>query len=566
MSRGDKLGEGTFGIVYSTASEETGEQRALKRLLAEDKTSFISAVRELDILNKLRGHPYIVQLTAVIFGESDVASCFSPLQGHDRANQRDDAIHFEFEFAKSDLHNYIYAEQPDYALIKQYMVDILLGMEYMHGHGILHRDLKPSNILLFDNDVAKICDMGLSKPYTYQGIQTPGASTSWYRSPDMALGYPHYDYKTDVWSIGCIFYEMIAKRPFIRRVSDNDDAIVSAILGALPAPLPLRKFRELIRSNKWRTVRLSAIHDPKIRTSFIQKFRLTKRGTESFQKDAGSLELFSDLLSKLLAFDWDERITVSEALNHPFFDDSTAKIQNARNKYPPIIGGPSKLLVRRCKEREWMVQSATFMFNHKDQYTWYSHRILFQAMDLYDRYLTAMFEGTTIPPNAIESDYKGLLHNKFEAEIRFLTCVYLCIKYFSSIHIAIPFESIVSDEYKTPEAMAIAEQFEGGFIKGCLEFNIYRPTLYEAADYFRDNLDDIKVRGLFVLYSCNYSINGKSIRDVYSYFRNHLEKDNLEALLVEFNEPNRDLEPLPIDTSKTGPSLPPPPPRNRTVC
>lgn len=546
MLRGNKLGAGTFGIVYSGTSPKSNRQYAIKRNLVEEKTSFIGVPREVDVLNKLRHHPHIVKLEQVSFGQPFNGNCFSPLMGHDRKSQRDDTIHFIFKQASYDLHMFIYgAVIRDFSLIKRYMVNILLGIEYMHSQHIVHRDLKPSNVLIFGEEkdaagignVAKICDFGLSKPYTYQGYQTPNTVTSWYRSPEITLGYPHYDYKSDIWSAGCILYEMMAKRAFIPDVADNNDEILSSILGTLPVELSVRKFRELVRSNKWRQVKLTRAYSPRARKSFKEQIGLTRTGLKQFEQQAGDLDMFCDLIDNMLKFEWDLRYTATQCLNHPFFNDSRHIIEKTRSSYPPKFSEHEQpLIIHKCVERKWMAQAATEIFNNRCSLKWYSNRALFQAMDLFDRYLAAMFHATTIQPNMVESDLKGFIHDKFGAELRFMTCVYLCIKYFSSIHYPISFENIVSKEYRTNEATLIAEQFEGGLIKNCLEYNIYRHTVYEAADNFGDKLEDTDIRDLIVLYSMNNSFTGMKPTELYQYYRNNLKGKPIENLFIPINK------------------------------
>jgi len=546
MLKGNKLGEGTFGIVYSGKSPKSNRRYAIKRNLVEDETSFIGVPREVDVLNKLRYHPHIAKLEQVAFGHPFNGGCFSPLMGNDRTSQRDDSIHFIFKQAAYDLHRFIYgAVITDFELIKRYMVNILLGIEYMHSQKIIHRDLKPSNILIYGDEkdalgisnLAKICDFGLAKPYTYQGYQTPNTVTSWYRAPEITLGYPHYDYKVDIWSAGCILYEMIAKRAFVPDVPDNNDEILSCILGVLPQELPMRKFRELVRSNKWRQVKLTPLHSPRIRRSFEQQIGLSAQGLEQFEKQAGRLESFCDLLNNMLQFEWERRYTATQCLDHPFFNDYRLLITQTRKLYPTCPRKEQPLMIRKCVERKWMAQAVTEIFNNRGSLKWYSHRALFQAMDLFDRYLFVMFNITKIPPNAVESDLKGFIHDKFGAELRFMTCLYLCIKYFSSIHYPISYDNIVSEEYRTSEAKIIAEQFEGGFIKNCLEYDIYRTTIYEAADDFGDKLEDPDIRDLLILYSMNASFSGMKPSELYHYYRTNIRGRPLETLFAPIVKP-----------------------------
>lgn len=539
MLRGEKLGEGTFGIVYEGESPKSNRKYAVKRNLVENVTSFIGAAREVDMLNKMRNHPHIVKLEQVSFGEPFNKGCFSPLDLQQRGTQRDDDIHFVFKQAAYDLHRFIYgAVTIDFALIKRYMVHLLLGVEYIHSNKIIHRDLKPSNVLIFGeekdslgiNNVAKICDFGLAKPFTYQGFQTPNTVTSWYRAPEITLGYPHYDYKVDIWALGCIFFEMIAKKAFIVDAPDNNDEILSRILGSLPQPLPIRKFREIIRSNKWRQVKLTKAHSPNFRHPYNKQISLTNNSIKQFEKYAGSFTQFCDLLDHMLQFDWELRYNIKDCLNHPFFKDYSFFINTTRKYYIPQCRPEIGLIVYNCIERKWVAGCATRIFNNRANLKWYNNRSLFQAMDLFDRYLSVMFISQKIPPNSLESDVKGFIHDKFNTILRFMVCLYLSIKYFSSIHYPTSFNEIVSSEYHTQDALMIAEQFESSFIKNCLEYNIYRPTIYEAADQFNDALLETNIRDLIVLYSHNHTFTGYTPTQLYSYYRSNLKDKDIRVL------------------------------------
>lgn len=548
MIKGKILGEGTFGIVYSGTSPRSQREYAIKRNLMENSTSFIGALREVDVLTKLRKHPHITRIECIAFGEPFTGACFSPLKSTERENQRDDRVHFIFGKAEYDLHSFIYgAEYVDFSLIKRYVVHILLGTEFMHKQKIIHRDLKPSNVLIFGTDadalgnrnVAKLCDFGLAKPFTYQGYQTPKTVTSWYRAPEIALGYPHYDYKIDVWALGCIIFEMFAKKALLVDVKDDDDEILSRILGALPQALPMRRMRELVRGNKWRTVTLKPIHNPLTRTSYADKIGLTTEALRQFAKEAGDFGQLCDLLEHMLTFDWEQRYSVEQALNHPFFNEYRPLIDATRKLYSPII--EDRLIIRDCIERRWMSQIAIDIFNNRQTLVWYSPRIIFQAMDLFDRYLAVMFYSTQIAPNAVESTVKGLVHTKVETQIRFMTCLYLSIKYFSSIHYPIPFDKITEEikclEFTAQDAQLVAEEFEATFVRDGLQYEIYRPTLYEAADSVRgDYLNDTDVRDLIMLY-VNPSINRMTPTELYAYYKTNLRGREQEVIMAPVNLP-----------------------------
>ena len=85
----------------------------------------------------------------------------------------------------------------------------------MNGKGIIHRDIKPSNMLWFraggDNRLFKLCDFGLAKVLSGQENTTPKVVTSWYRAPEISFRWNDYSFDSDIWSMGCVFFEMMTK-------------------------------------------------------------------------------------------------------------------------------------------------------------------------------------------------------------------------------------------------------------------------------------------------------------------------------------------------------------------
>lgn len=543
MQRGNKLGEGTFGIVYEAFSPNSNKNFAVKRNLIENAASFIGASREVDILNKIRNYPYVVRLERVTFGHPFNVSCFSPLNNTERPTQKDDSIHFIFGKANYDLQKLILMSQmTDFSVLKRYMVHMLLAVEYIHFQKLIHRDLKPNNVLIFENEkdvmnisgVAKICDFGFTKPYTHQGNQTPNIVTSWYRAPEIALNYPHYDYKSDIWSLGCLFYEMISKRPFLQGVREHNDDIISAILGNLPQQIPGGIFRDLVKNNKWRKVNLLPMYNPKFRKSFMQQIGLSREGIKLFETQAGSMTLFTDLLDKMLTFNWNNRYTATQCLSHPFFASHNNLIQESRKGYL-VSPEEHRIITVQCVERKWMEQLVIDIFNKRNLLRWYSDRILFQAMDMFDRYLSAMMSVIIVPPNFVESELKGAIHDKHDAELRFMSCLYLSVKYFSTIHYPVSFDEITLGQYNTKESELVVEAFEAGLIMYCLQYNIYRPTVYEAADTFGDRLIDTDIRDLIILYTSNNNLSGMTPTELYNYYRNCVKNRLLNNLSVPTN-------------------------------
>jgi len=97
---------------------------------------------------------------------------------------------------------------------KQYFLyQLLRGLKYIHSANIIHRDLKPSNLLLNANCDLKICDFGLARPTSENDFMTEYVVTRWYRAPELLLNSSDYTAAIDVWSVGCIFMELMNRKP-----------------------------------------------------------------------------------------------------------------------------------------------------------------------------------------------------------------------------------------------------------------------------------------------------------------------------------------------------------------
>lgn len=531
MKLGIRINDGSFGNIYEI---KDSEQLALKRNLAEVETSYMSAIRELNILYIMRHHPNIIKLEQVVFMDS-FRDPFSPLVGEDRVNQRDDSVHFSFKQATYDLHDYIHEHnQSEFKNFKKIMVDTLLGLEYMHGMNIIHRDIKPGNILLFATEtdcIAKICDFGFAKPYTLQGEMTPGICTVISRAPEILLSEPHYGFKSDVWSLGCVFYEMVSKRTFVNEMDDDDKKIMHDILVSLPNMLTPIQFKTWVQDNPYRqfSIRNPKTHKP--RKSWQQQMGLSKKGIKQFNEQCGSMDDFCDLLNCMMQFHPSRRYTTTECLGHRFFSRWKDYIADMRKQYTPEMA-ITKCLTIECIERRWMAETAITLFDNRENLEWYNHRCLFQAVDMFQRYLYIMHTHLPEDCNKMESALTGKIHDKFHTNLYFMACIYMTIKYFSTIHYPIPFSAIVEDQFLTPECEKLVQQFEGGLVKNCFEYAIYHQTVYEAAD--PDILSDADLGKLLKIVCYHKDLFDRTPTDIYQYYKNNLKNKDGEDLLVPF--------------------------------
>jgi len=280
----EKLGEGTYGVVYKAKDNVTGQIVALKkiRLEAEDEGVPSTAIREISLLKELP-HPNIVTLYNVV--------------------HEDNKLYLVFEYLDQDLKKYMdmCGKNLHHMLVKSYLQQLIKGIAHCHSHRVLHRDLKPQNLLIDKKGVLKLADFGLARAFgvpvrTY----THEVVTLWYRAPEILLGGKQYSTPVDVWSIGCIFAEMVTRSPLFPGDSEIDQLF--------------RIFRCLGTPNEEMWPNVSQFPDYK--TTFPQWSPVPLKTVVE-----GLDELGLDLLSKMLIYEPSKRISARDALRHPYFDD-----------------------------------------------------------------------------------------------------------------------------------------------------------------------------------------------------------------------------------------------------
>ncbi|GAA5943965.1 hypothetical protein JCM1841_004932 [Sporobolomyces salmonicolor] len=193
-----QVGEGTYGKVYKARNVERGNLVALKRIRMEaEKDGFpVTAVREIKLLQNLR-HPNVVDLIEMLVSK-----------GH---------VYMVFEYMDHDLTGVLHHPSISFtpAHLKSLMKQLLEGLGFIHRRGVLHRDLKGSNILLSKSGELKIADFGLARFFARgrNNDYTNRVITQWYKPPELLFGATVYGEAVDMWSAGCIFLELFARRP-----------------------------------------------------------------------------------------------------------------------------------------------------------------------------------------------------------------------------------------------------------------------------------------------------------------------------------------------------------------
>ncbi|KAK0596494.1 hypothetical protein LWI29_016267 [Acer saccharum] len=279
-----KIGEGSYGKVYKARNCITNETVALKMISMDiEKVGVPStAIREISVLKEMQ-HPNIVSLRDVQYTEKDMC--------------------LVFEYLDMDLKKYMdsytdFTNNPH--AIKTFLRQILCGVAYCHSHRVLHRDLKPQNLLLdCRTSTIKLADFGLARAcsaptrtYSHEVV------TLHYRPPEILLGSRNYSTSVDVWSIGCIFAEMVNQKPLFPGMSEIDQLHkIFSIMGTpdedtWPGVFSLPDFRPFF-----------PLRFPKDLATFVPN--LDPVGV--------------DLLSKMLCMDPKKRITAKSALEHEYF-------------------------------------------------------------------------------------------------------------------------------------------------------------------------------------------------------------------------------------------------------
>ncbi|KAH6764172.1 MAP kinase 19 [Perilla frutescens var. frutescens] len=287
------IGKGSYGVVCAAIDTHTGEKVAIKKItdIFEHTSDALRILREIKLLRLLR-HPDIVEIKRIMMPPS-------------RRDFKD--IYVVFELMESDLHQVIKANDDlTHDHHRFFLYQMLRAMKYMHTANVYHRDLKPKNILANANCKLKICDFGLARvafndtPTTT--FWTDYVATRWYRAPELCIIYLCLQYTPaiDIWSIGCIFAEVLSGKPLFpgKSVVHQLD-LITDLLGT-----PSIDTISGVRNEKARKYLMDM--RKKRPVPFAEKFPNT---------DPSALKL----MQRLLAFDPKDRPNAEQALADPYF-------------------------------------------------------------------------------------------------------------------------------------------------------------------------------------------------------------------------------------------------------
>ncbi|KAH9604137.1 hypothetical protein KSS87_010477 [Heliosperma pusillum] len=280
------VGRGAYGIVCAAVNSETREEVAIKKIsnAFDNRVDAKRTLREIKLLCHMN-HDNVIALKDVI----------RPPQ---KENFND--VYIVYELMDTDLHQIIRSNQSltdDHC--RYFLYQILRGLKYVHSANVLHRDLKPSNLLMNANCDLKIGDFGLARTTSETEFMTEYVVTRWYRAPELLLNCSEYTAAIDIWSVGCILGEIMTREPlFPGRDYVHQLKLITELIGA-----PDDSSLGFLRSDNARRYVRQLPQSP--RQQFSVRF-------------PNASPMAVDLLERMLIFDPSKRITVDEALCHPF--------------------------------------------------------------------------------------------------------------------------------------------------------------------------------------------------------------------------------------------------------
>ena len=319
----NKIHEGVYGVVFRAQEKSSGEVYAIKKVkMGKEKEGFpITSIREINLLLSLK-HPNIVNVREVVIGSSlDKTYVVMEYIEHEL---KDLMEYTGYQFRQSEVK----------LLVKQ----LLQAVEYLHNKFVIHRDLKTSNLLYSNKGILKVCDLGLARKYVSSNKSyTPVVVTLWYRAPEILLGCDKYTPAIDIWSVGCIFAELVLKEPLLRGQSETEQiGLIFQMLGTpnnttWPGWKELKYARNINFKNH-------------IGDKLSERFPKTTSTGDALISDSGI-----DLLRQMLTYDPNKRITATKALKHPWFEEMPpAQDQELMPTFPPMNEIPREM--RKAKK------------------------------------------------------------------------------------------------------------------------------------------------------------------------------------------------------------------------
>ena len=190
------LNEGSYGKIYLVEKKDTKNLYALKsiKIFGIDRYNKVSILNEIRIL-LINNNDYLLKCYDIFIHNKKLCIITEYIDG-------------------GDLDNYVKKNKLKEDEIIKIFLKICVGINSLHNNNIIHRDIKPANILITKNGEIKVCDFGICKFLDYNKVTNTSIGTPYFMSPEQ-MNVQYYDYKIDVWGIGCVLYYLLYnKYPF----------------------------------------------------------------------------------------------------------------------------------------------------------------------------------------------------------------------------------------------------------------------------------------------------------------------------------------------------------------
>ncbi|XP_071945451.1 uncharacterized protein [Antedon mediterranea] len=290
----ENIGTGAYGVVCSAINKNSGIKVAIKKIPNAfcEETIAKRTYREIRILRHFR-HENIIAIREIL-------NIKGPVSGF-----KD--VYVVLDLMESDLHQIIHSKQVfSEEHVRYFLYQILRGLKYIHSANVIHRDLKPSNLLVNGNCELKIGDFGMARgvssvqDHKRHMRMTNYVATRWYRAPELLFPMEHYVKSVDMWSVGCILAEMIGRKQIFPGKNLIDQlTLVTQVLGLPPDKM------------------LQSCHSDQVYNFFHKNYGHIKPiDLKTKYPEADSQAL--DLLSQMLKYSPEERVTSADALKHPY--------------------------------------------------------------------------------------------------------------------------------------------------------------------------------------------------------------------------------------------------------
>mmetsp|Transcript_8259 Transcript_8259/g.28981 ORF Transcript_8259/g.28981 Transcript_8259/m.28981 type:complete len:492 (+) Transcript_8259:219-1694(+) len=303
-----KKGEGTFSEVLKAQCIKNGKYVAIKCMKNHfDSLDQVNNLREIQALRRLSPHQNIIKLLEVLY------------------DQPTGRLALVFELMDMNIYELIRGRRHYVAedRVKAYMYQLIKAMDHMHRNGIFHRDIKPENILIMD-DVLKLADFGSCRGIYSKQPYTEYISTRWYRAPECLLTDGYYNYKMDMWGVGCVFFEIVSLFPLFPGTNELDQ--IQKIHNVIGTPPP-----DLLAKMKQRSQHMD-FNFPQKEGSGLEKL------IPHVSPDC------VELITKLLCYNPDDRLSARQALRHPYFREIRDQEKRAQALLSPDIAAASGLI------------------------------------------------------------------------------------------------------------------------------------------------------------------------------------------------------------------------------